>query len=126
VSPAAAVSSAARTMLPGRLGPARSRLRVVPGRPIRPRRAPFVVLVLLFLAAGLVGLLVLNTSLQQGTFELTDLEQQTALLRDRHSELIGDVAIRSEPGALAARARQLGMVQGTDPRFLQLDRTGSG
>jgi hypothetical protein len=113
-------------MLPGRLDPSRSRLRVVSRRPIRPRRAPFVVLVLFFLVAGLVGLLVLNTSLQQGTFELTDLEQQTILLRDRHSELVGDVAIRSEPGALAARARQLGMVTSTDPRFLQLDRTGSG
>ena len=121
----AAVSSAARTTRP-RPEPARSRLRVVPGRPIRPRRAPFVVLVLFFLAAGLVGLLVLNTSLQQGTFDLTELQQHTALLRDRHSDLVGNVANRAEPGALASRARQLGMVPSTDPRFLRLDQAGAG
>lgn len=122
----AAVSPAARTTPRGRLQPARSRLRVVPGRRIRPRRAPFVVLVLFFLAAGLVGLLVLNTSLQQGTFDLADLEQHNALLRDRHSELVGKVANRAEPGTLASRAQQLGMVSSADPRFLHLDRAGTG
>jgi hypothetical protein len=121
----AAVSSA-RAIPPGRLQPARSGLRVVPGRPVRPRRAPFVLLVLFLLAAGLVGLLVLNTSLQQGTFDLADLEQHTALLRDRHSELVGDLGNRSEPGALAGRAKQLGMVPSADPHFLQLDRAGTG
>jgi hypothetical protein len=85
-----------------------------------------VVLVLFLLAAGLMGLLVLNTSLQQGSFALTDLEQQTAALRDRHSELVGDVANRSEPGALASRARQLGMVSGENLRFVRLDWTGGG
>ena len=121
----AAISSE-RATPPGRLRPARSGLRVVPGRPVRPRRAPFVLLVLFLLAAGLVGLLVLNTSLQQGTFDLTDLEQHTALLRDRHSELVSDVANRSEPGALASRAKHLGMVPSADPQFLQPDRTGTG
>jgi hypothetical protein len=126
MSPTAALGAAARPVLPGRLAPARSRLRVVPRRSARPRRAPFVVLVLFLLAAGLMGLLVLNTSLQQGSFALTDLEQQTAALRDRHSELVGDVANRSEPGALASRARQLGMVSGENLRFVRLDWTGGG
>jgi hypothetical protein len=125
MSPAAALGSVARTVLPGRLD-SRSRLRVVPGRAARPRRAPFVVLVLLLLAAGLVGLLVLNTSLQQGSFDLTELEQQTAWRRDRQSELVGDVANRSEPGALARRARQLGMVPGENLVFLRLDRADTG
>jgi hypothetical protein len=125
MSPAAALGSVARTVLPGRLD-SRSRLRVVPGRVARPRRAPFVVLVMLLLAAGLVGLLVLNTSLQQGSFDLTELEQQTAWLRDRQSELVGDVANRSEPGALARRARQLGMVPGENLVFLRLDRADTG
>jgi hypothetical protein len=125
MSPAAALGSVARTLVPGRVD-SRSRLRVVPGRLTRPRRAPFVVLVLFLLVAGLVGLLVLNTALQQGSFDLTDLEQQTALLRDRHSELVGDVADRSEPGALARRAKQLGMLPGESPVFVRLDRSGTG
>jgi hypothetical protein len=82
-----------------------------------------VVLVLLLLAVGLIGLLVLNTALQQGSFDLTDLEQRTAVLRDRHSELVGEVADRAAPGALARRAGQLGMVAGEDLVFLRLDRT---
>jgi hypothetical protein len=126
MSPATAAGSAAGTVLPSRLAPARSRLRVVPRRSARPRRAPFVGLVLFLLAVGLIGLLVINTSLQQGAFALTDLEQMTTLLRDRHSELVGDVANRSEPGALASRARQLGMVSGENLRFVRLDRTGGG
>jgi hypothetical protein len=125
MSPAAALSSVARTMLPGGVD-SRARLRVVPGRSARPRRAPFVVLVLFLLAAGLVGLLVLNTSLQQGSFDLTDLEQQTALLRDRQSELLGDVANRSEPGALARRAKQLDMLPGESLVFRRLDPADPG
>jgi hypothetical protein len=120
----AAVSPRAGTTPRGRIQPARSRLWVVPGGQVRPRRAPFVVLVLFVLAAGLVGLLVLNTS--QGTFDLADLEQQNALLRDRHSELVGEVANRAEPGALASQAKQLGMVSSADLRFLHLDRAGTG
>lgn len=124
MSPVAAVSSAVRAKLAEGPSSARSRLRVVPGRPLRPQRAPFVVLVLFILGVGLVGLLLLNTTLQQGTFELSDLERRTALVRERHAELIGEVASRSEPGALATRARQLGMVAGADLRFLHLDRAG--
>jgi hypothetical protein len=126
MSPTAALGSAARLILPGRLDVTRSRLRVVPPRPAHPRRAPFVVLVLFLLAVGLVGLLVLNTALQQGSFELTDLEQRTALLRDQHSQLVGDVADRSEPATLARVASQLGMVPGENLVFLRLDPAGPG
>jgi hypothetical protein len=123
MSPAAALGSAARMIRPSRQSIGPSRLRVVPRRPVRPRRAPFVVLVLLLLAVGLIGLLVLNTALQQGSFDLADLEQRTAVLRDRHSELVGEVADRSAPGTLARRAGQLGMVAGEHLVFLRLDRT---
>jgi hypothetical protein len=125
MSPAAAFGAAARRVMPGRQ-PLRAKLRLVPARALRPRRAPFVVLVLLVLGLGLVGLLVLNTSLQQGSFELTDLERETALLRDRHAVLADDVARRSAPGVLAERARSLGMVPNEAPVFLQVDPGGSG
>ena len=125
MSPAAAFGAAARRVMPGRQ-PLRAKLRLVPARALRPRRAPFVVLVLLVLGLGLVGLLALNTSLQQGSFELTDLERETALLRDRHAVLADDVARRSAPGVLAERARSLGMVPNEAPVFLQVDPGGPG
>jgi hypothetical protein len=121
MSPAAALGSAARKVLPGRSSAQPPGLRVVPGRPPRPRRAPFVVLVLFLLGLGLVGLLVLNTALQQGSFDLAEFEQDTALLRDRQTELVGLVADRSAPGALARRAHELGMVPGENLLFLPLD-----
>jgi hypothetical protein len=125
MSPAAAFGAAARRVMPGRQSQ-RAGLRLVPARALRPRRAPFVVLVLLLLGFGLVGLLALNTSLQQGSFELTELERETALLRDRHAVLADDVARRSAPGVLAERARSLGMVPNEAPVFLHFDPGGSG
>jgi hypothetical protein len=125
MSPAAAFGAAARRVMPGRQS-LRAELRLVPARALRPRRAPFVVLVLLVLGLGLVGLLALNTSLQQGSFELTELERETALLRDRHAVLADDVARRSAPGVLAERARSLGMVPTEAPVFVQVDPGGSG
>ncbi len=125
MSPAAALGSAARLILPGRQPPARPALRVVGGRPARHRRAPFVLLVLLLLGVGLVGLLVLNTALQQGSFDLADLEQRTELLRDRRAELVGQVADRSAPGTLARQARELDMIPAENVVFLPIDGVGA-
>jgi cell division protein FtsB len=125
MSPAAALGSAARMILPSRQGPVRPALRVVARRPARPRRAPFVVLVLLLLGVGLVGLLMLNTALQQGSFDLADLEQRTALLQDRRAELVGQVADRSAPGTLARQARELDMVPAESLVFLPLGDVGA-
>ena len=123
MSPAAAFGAAARRVMPGRqsarAGPPGTRRAA-----LRPRRAPFVVLVLLLLGFGLVGLLALNTSLQQGSFELTELERETALLRDRHAVLAGHVAHRSAPGVLARHARELGMVPDENVVFLPIDGVG--
>ncbi|MGH8825859.1 MAG: hypothetical protein ACRDVN_15490 [Jiangellaceae bacterium] len=120
MSPAAAFGSAARRIMPGRPVTAPTGLRAVPPAVLRPRRAPFVVLVLLLLGVGLVGLLVLNTALQQGSFELTDLERETTVLRDRQAALADEVARRAAPEALAGRATSLGMVPNDAPVFLRL------
>jgi cell division protein FtsB len=120
MSPAAAFGSAARRVLPGRPATTRAGLRTVPTAALRSRRAPFVVLVLLLLGVGLVGLLVLNTSLQQASFELTDLERETTVLRDRQTALAEEAARRAAPGSLADRARSLGMVLNESPVFLDV------
>ncbi len=101
--------------------PRRPGLKLVAGRPARPRRAPFVVLVLVVLGVGLIGLLLLNTALQQGTFELRDLERENRILRDRHAELSEAVADRSAPDELARRAAELGMVPAPQPETLVVD-----
>lgn len=96
-------------------------LRMLPGGSPNSPRAPFVVLVLLVLGLGLVGLLLLNTSLQQGSFSLRELEAETTQLRDQQTMLADEVAARGAPEELARRARLLGMVPVEEPTFLQLD-----
>lgn len=95
-------------------------LRVVPGSSTQPSRVPFVVLMLIVLAVGLVGLLLVNTSLQQGSFVIHDLENTSSTLDQRHSVLDQRVADLRAPDELARRARELGMEPNTSPSFLRL------
>jgi hypothetical protein len=95
-------------------------LDVVPRAPFKAPRVPFVLLVLVVLGVGLVGLLLLNTSLQQGSFAIHDLQRQTSLLADRQSELERQVAVLAAPESLASRAVKLGMVPNPNPAFLRL------
>jgi outer membrane biosynthesis protein TonB len=96
------------------------KLRVVYGAPFRPPRMPFVIFVVALLAAGLVGLLLLNTELQRGTFQVTDLNQQADQLRDQQEQLEREVRTLESPQNLADRALRMGMVPNQNPVFLRL------
>jgi hypothetical protein len=96
------------------------RLRVVYGAPFRPPRMPFVIFVVSLLAAGLVGLLLLNTQLQSGTFEVTKLSAQADQLRDQQEQLEKQVRTLESPQNLSDRALRMGMVPNPNPVFLRL------
>ncbi len=98
----------------------RPRLRVVPKPEPQPSRAPFVMLVVAVLSAGLLGLLLLNTTVQQGSFTIHDLSRRTTLLEDRQAALEQRVAAMRAPEHLAGQAERLGMVPNTNPVFLRL------
>ena len=100
--------------------PPRPRLRVVDEAPFRPPRMPFVLFVVVLLVAGLVGLLLLNTGLQQGTFRVTALTKQAQDLRDQQEGLEHQVRTLEAPQNLAGRALKLGMVPNPNPVFLRL------
>ncbi|MEU0083900.1 septum formation initiator family protein [Streptomyces sp. NPDC006274] len=95
--------------------------RLLPSGPSTAARAPFVLLVVLILSGGLITLLLLNSSLSQGSFELSELKKKTTELTDEQQALQRDVDRRSAPGALERRARELGMVPGGGPAFLGPD-----
>lgn len=99
---------------------AQPRLRVVYGAPFRPPRMPFVIFVVSLLAAGLVGLLLLNTELQSGTFSITKLSSQADQLRDQQEQLEKQVRTLESPQNLSDRALRLGMVPNPNPVFLRL------
>jgi hypothetical protein len=77
-----------------------------------------VFLVVLLLGGGLIGLLVLNSALSEGSFQLDDLQKRTKSLTDEEQALQRDIDAYSSPDALQRRARELGMVPGGDPAFL--------
>ncbi|MET4927287.1 septum formation initiator family protein, partial [Streptomyces sp. PSRA5] len=89
-------------------------------------RTPFVLLVVLLLGGGLITLLLLNSSLNTGSFQLSELKKQTTDLTDEQQALQRDVDNLSAPDALQRRARQLGMVPGGSPAFLDQDGGISG
>ncbi|MGW1894813.1 septum formation initiator family protein [Streptomyces sp. NPDC002004] len=100
--------------------------RLLPSGSSRAARTPFVLLVVALLGGGLIGLLILNSSLNEGSFQLSELKKQTTELTDEQQELQRAVDSYSEPGALERRARELGMVPGGDPVFLNPDGTVRG
>ncbi|URM91699.1 septum formation initiator family protein [Streptomyces sp. MRC013] len=100
--------------------------RFVPSGPGTAARTPFVLLVVVLLGGGLIGLLLLNTSLSQGSFKLAELKRRTTELTDQEQALQREVDTRSAPDALERRARELGMVPGGAPAFLEPDGTVRG
>jgi hypothetical protein len=94
---------------------------MVPSGTSQAARAPFVLLVVLLLGSGLLTLLMLNASLNQGSFKLSKLEKQTEELTDEQQALEQEVDSYSAPGTLEQRARELGLVPGGNPAFLGPD-----
>ncbi|QHA04153.1 septum formation initiator family protein [Streptomyces broussonetiae] len=92
--------------------------RLFPAGRARAARTPFVLLVVLVLGGGLIGLLVLNSALSEGSFKLADLQKRTKSLTDEEQALQRDIDAYSSPDALQRRAHELGMVPGGDPAFL--------
>lgn len=105
-------------------GQGRARITVRPGRrPVR-GRTPFAVLVVVLLAAGLLGLLALNTALNEGSFELSRLQRQTTAATDEQQSLQHQIDQNSAPDALARRAAELGMIPAGGMAFLDLGNGG--
>jgi hypothetical protein len=101
----------------------RARLTVVPQRSLgrtQAARTPFAVLVLSMLVAGVVGLLMFNTHMQQASFKATALQQQVSELTAEEQALNMELDGLRDPQRLAASAKELGMVPPSQPAFVRL------
>lgn len=107
-----------RSLLP--VGLPRPRLTIVPRMASRAPRVPFVILVVLVLGGGLIGLLLLNTALQRGAYEISDLQGRSATLAAQQQTLEIQVAGLRQPHRVAEAALGLGMVRNDSPAFLDL------
>ena len=103
---------------PGRSGPPRLSLVTTPL--VRMAAFPFVLLVAGILALGMLGLLLLNTTLQTRAFEVRELRTTATVLAFNQSELESEVATAGSPEVLARRASALGMRPNPYPAFIEL------
>ena len=82
-----------------------------PATPARTRspRMPFILLLVGLLGGALVSLLVISTTLAQGAFRITNLQEQNANLARQEQTLSNEVAQAGNPAVIAQQAKQLGM-----------------
>jgi hypothetical protein len=99
----------------------RARLSVVPSSASRPPRVPFVVLVSAVALLGVVGLLLFNTSLQQGSFTEAELQNRAVATEDRRETLQMELDTLRDPQRIAQQAQKMGMVIPASPVFLTLE-----
>ncbi len=77
-------------------------------------RTPFAVLVIAMLVAGVVGLLMFNTNMQQASFKATALQEQVNALTARQQSLNMELEALRDPQRLAGRRQ--GARHGRRPR----------
>src|SRR6266487_285091 len=86
----------------------------------RSSRTPFVFLVVGLLGGGLLCLLLINTILDTGSYQITQLQQENVTLVQQTQELQARIAQEESPTVLAEQARQLGMQEPGRLHFLDL------
>ena len=100
--------------------PAGPRLRVVTAPRQTRSRAGLVAACAGLLVLGLVGLLLLNVSLERGTYDLRDQASRAEQLREQKQRLQVENREQASPATLYGHARGLGMVDGpSSPVFLK-------
>jgi hypothetical protein len=99
--------------------------RPVTGARTAPRhpRAPFILLLVGLLGGALVTLLVISTTLAEGSFRISNLQQQNANLARQEQVLSEAVAQAQSPQQIAQEAERLGMRQDPVLKFIDL-KTG--
>ena len=94
------------------------RLRAVPSLPARMARIPFISVLIAIFGIGMVGLLMVNTTLQNQAFESRSLNRQAAQLVYQEAELQSQLNKLRTPDQIASKASALGMRANPKPAFL--------
>src|SRR5918994_2812336 len=102
--------------------PARARPRLRPVADPSPRlaRFPFLLVFIGIFGIGMVGLLMLNTTLQSQAFESRTLNRRATELAYAQADLENQLDALAAPQELARRASALGMRPNPFPAFLVL------
>lgn len=114
------MTATARPLRTPRRGTAPVPLRVMPRRIAATGNGGFATACLVLLTAGLIGLLLLNTALAQGSLALGALQKESAVLSDTAANLRQDIVAASASGTLARSATELGMVRSNERAYIDL------
>lgn len=98
----------------------RARLALVPSSATSAPRTPFAVLLFALLVAGVVGLLMFNTHMQQNAFKASELSATAEAMKAEKQGLNMELQQLRDPQRVAQAARDLGMVLPSTPAFLRL------
>lgn len=93
---------------------------VAPLRPERASRGLFAVVITGMLALGLVIMLVVNTSVAQTAFTVSELQSQQRELARTEAALTEALSAAAAPPVLEAKARAIGMVPSGRPVFVTI------
>lgn len=90
-----------------------------------PGRTPFVLLVMVLLAVGLVAILWLSTAAAADSYRLTDARTAARTLQEQSETLRREVATLDSAPEIARRAEELGLVEARDPARLVVGPDGT-
>lgn len=93
---------------------------VAPMRVRKASRGMFAIVLASILCVGFFGMLLINTTLAQGAFTLSELRTTQTELSRTEATLIESVAALAAPTVLEEKARSLGMVPSSTPAFIQI------
>ena len=99
--------------------------RLLPKKSHTPKRrlhlGLFAVICLGIATVGLVAMLIVNTMLASGAFEVSRLQAEKALLVEQEQQLAEEVAVASSPLLLEEKVRAMGMVPQTAAAFVDIE-----
>ncbi|MFV2019766.1 hypothetical protein [Micromonospora sp. LOL_023] len=95
-------------------------LRVAPPAPVAVPRAPFIAMILVVVVGGVLGVLLVNTKINENAIRIGTLQQQQSNLDIQEQQLKKEIAQYEAPNNLAAQARKLGLVESGPPAFIRL------
>lgn len=101
-----------------------TRLRVAPPAPISVPRAPFATLVVALVVGGVLGILLVNTKINENAIRLSHLQKEQTTLNLQQQQLNQQITEAKAPGNLREAARKLGLVE-LEPGYIQLPDGGA-
>lgn len=88
-------------------------------------KAPFVVLVMLVLGAGIAGIMYFSTQAAADTYRLQEARSEAEKLTLQMEQLRREVALLESPTDLARRAAEMGLVEPSNPARLRQNPDGT-